>query len=143
MIQAVGGGNVNGKVDAGAPRRGAERLNDAGAAQDADAVEHAQPGVGSLFSDLFAVGHGDTRADAGIGRPTTFRQTFSHGVGHHPARDAGYRRLADLNAGAGPGHCADARAAGNLQTLVAVGETPDADDDLRAVGDVGVIAPRP
>ena len=45
-----------------------------------------------------------------------------------------------FNAGARTGYRSYARPAGNLQSLVAVGQTPDSHDDLRPVGNVGVVS---
>ena len=78
VIQAVGGGHVDGQVNAGPPGRRAEGLHDPGASQDADAVQDAQPGVGGLLGDLLAIWHRDTGADTGICRPATFHQALGH-----------------------------------------------------------------
>ena len=143
VVQPVGGRHVDGQVDAGPPGRRAEGLHHARAAQDADAAQHAQPRVGGLLGNFLAIGHGDAGPHAGIRRPAAFHQPFGHGLGHHPPGHPGNRRFSHFNPGAGSGYSAHAGAAGDLQPLVAVGQSPYTDDDFGAVGDVGVVARRP
>ena len=113
MGQAVGGSYIDGQVDAGPPGGSGVGLHHAGAAQNGDAAQHAQPGVGGFQRNLFAAGHRHLDDDVLARRQSGGGGPGQGGFGNHPAGDAGNSRFAHLNAGAGPGNGAHPRPAGD------------------------------
>ena len=113
MGQPVGGGYIDGQVDAGAPGGGGVGLHHAGAAQNGDAAQHAQAGVGGFQRNLFAAGHGYLDDDVAARRQSGGGGPGQGRLGNHPAGDAGNGRFAHRNAGAGPGHRANPRPPGD------------------------------
>ncbi len=133
-VLALGGHHRDRLFHACAPGRGGERPHDAGRAEDRDAAEYAQPGVGGLARHPLAAGHGN--GDAHAARAEV--RDLGHRLNDHRARGGGDRGLAHVDAETWFGDDADAVA--GLEEHAGFRVPPHRRREVRAMGDVRVVA---
>ena len=133
-VLALGGQHRDRLLHAGPPGRGGERPDDAGGAEDRDAADDAEPGVGGLARHPLAVRYRDDHGDA-LGAQV---DGLADGLGDHRAGHRVDGRAAQLEPEARLGDHAHAHAAVQLEARLAA--PAHGGGQPRAVGHVGIVA---